>query len=159
MTIQLLIWGLAVLGMLGLTLWRPRTCLFGLMLAVQWTGCTWLSFNQGWAYYSALDALTGLVVLVSFVRKPTWESQALLVLIGAMLFSHLMFWTAYDAGIYIGEAYQGALDALFSVALVVVSIDGGRRVWNVSRDWVSSRLFRPRSGRGVLARSGEKEAP
>lgn len=159
MTLQLLIWGLAVAGMLGLTLWRPRTRLLGLVLAIQWLACTWLSFNEGWAWYSAVDTVTGLVVLGSFARRHSWEAQSLIVLIGAMLFSHVVFWSAYDAGIYVGEAYQIALDSLFSVALFVVSLDGAKRVWNLSRAWLSARLFRPRPDRGVLARSGEKEAP
>lgn len=137
--------------MLGLTVWRRRMRGYGLALACNWVACSTLGYQN----FPAIDLLTATVIAMFYYRRPVWQGKAMAGLFGAMLLSHAVFWILYERGVY-WETYQPLLDCLFSVALVTVSLDGGRRVYDLARAWLSAGL----RSRGVAsAVSREKASP
>ena len=136
---------------------------YALILCTVWAVFCVLGRFDLYGAYPWVDALSIYPLAILACLKPKWWSLTIVGLCFITVTVHLVFWTMYYSGVYLGDEYKTALRSLFLLSMAVAlvgDIDVKRLVGFAVERLLG--LFRgapsPSFARGVLGPTFSKEA-
>lgn len=130
---------------------------YAAVLCLVWAAFAALEHSGLSSVYPWVDCASIYPLTYMAFRRPKWWNVAIVVLCFVTVLSHLVFWTAYYANVYLGEEYKNALRALFllSMAIALIGNTDVKRLVGLA----VKRLLGLLRGRSAFGFAGGQPAP